>query len=211
MHLRAPQHDRPVLPPSSHAHEEVRIVLLRRALHAVALGVGHCAAQHDVACLRHPHEVLKAEMVLRAVLLVDVESGGPCGIESVHTDTALETAACAPAQLPLHVRLPHEVVGGFAHMEEAAHAVAAEAQRSAQLGVVVRQPIGLGQRVDGGPHDRMVHKVVYELALDVDLEVPSPQGRYVALRGGDLGRPRLPRPASGRPSACGSGGVQQRL
>mmetsp|Transcript_104101 Transcript_104101/g.299619 ORF Transcript_104101/g.299619 Transcript_104101/m.299619 type:complete len:440 (+) Transcript_104101:281-1600(+) len=115
--------------PRVDAHEDVRVLLLARAEVPVALGVRHRAAEHEVLALAHGHEGAEALVVLRAVLLVDVVGRAPHRVGRVLPHAALEAGAGAAAELALHERLLHEVFRGFADVEEAAHAVAREADR----------------------------------------------------------------------------------
>ena len=102
-----------------HAQEEVGIALLVRRLGAVALRVGHGAADDDIGGLRAPQEGEKALVVVGAVFGVDVEGDRMAGADGVEPDAALEAGAGAPAEFALHLMLGDEIVRRGRHVQEA--------------------------------------------------------------------------------------------
>mmetsp|Transcript_68078 Transcript_68078/g.190673 ORF Transcript_68078/g.190673 Transcript_68078/m.190673 type:complete len:300 (+) Transcript_68078:1258-2157(+) len=196
VHLAAAQHHRAIGLLRVHVHEHVRVLLLARAHRAVAFGVRHRAAQHQILALAHGDEVTEALVVFRAVLLINVIGRAPDRIRSVHANAPLEARSCTTPQLPLHETLLHEILRRLGDVQEAAHTVAGEADCGAQLGVVAPQAVGLGDAVHGGPDQGMVHEVLHRLPEDDDAHVAVAQGGEVILRRPDLRelhvlRPRL--------------------
>ncbi len=124
-------------------HEQVGVGLLVRRLAAVALDVGHRAADHEVLALHVGEEALQPRVVRRAVLLVDLERHRVQRVEGVHAHAALKAGAGELAEAALHLVLRDQVVDAGAHVQEAVDALAGERRNHArQLGVLHRQVVG---------------------------------------------------------------------
>mmetsp|Transcript_97447 Transcript_97447/g.275647 ORF Transcript_97447/g.275647 Transcript_97447/m.275647 type:complete len:518 (-) Transcript_97447:150-1703(-) len=200
VHLRSTQHDTTVRQPLSDPHEKVRIVLLRRRPRAVAFGVCHRAADDEVVLLHLAHEAGEALMVVCAVALINVVRRGPDRVDRIHANTALEARARAAAELPLHLRLEHEVRGGLGHVQEAACAHPTDADRGPELWPLLRQAVSFCHRVHGRPNDRVVHRLFNELAEKVHPELAPPQGLQVLVCCSNPRQPCL-RARAGLPAA----------
>mmetsp|Transcript_37338 Transcript_37338/g.81576 ORF Transcript_37338/g.81576 Transcript_37338/m.81576 type:complete len:305 (-) Transcript_37338:443-1357(-) len=119
MDLRPPNHH-PVHRPPDHPHEEVRILLLRRAAPAVPLGIGHGPPDHDVSLLRLRNKPAEPCVVLRTTFLVHVIRGCKHRIGGVHTHAPLEARAGDLPQPPLHPILHHDVLRRLCDMQKPA-------------------------------------------------------------------------------------------
>jgi hypothetical protein len=113
--VRSPLHD---------AQEHVRVGLLVRRASTVALGIGHCAAHHEVLALHVLHEVDEARVVGRAELPIHVVGDRVQSVDRVHADAALKAGAGALAELALHAVLHDHVVHALGNLQEAVHALA---------------------------------------------------------------------------------------
>ncbi len=82
-----------------------------RRFGAVALGIGHGAADHHIGGLRALEEGEEALVIIGAVLGVDVEGHGVAGADGVETDAALKAGSGAAAELALHLMLGDEFRG----------------------------------------------------------------------------------------------------
>jgi hypothetical protein len=71
VHLGSAQHDA-VRPALHHVHEQIRILLLGRALASIALGIRHCPADDEVLALHVVNERFEARVIVGALGLVDV-------------------------------------------------------------------------------------------------------------------------------------------
>ena len=153
------------------AHEQVRIVLLVRRLAAVALGVGHRAADHEVLALHVLDEVDEALVVLGVFRLIDVVGDREQRVDRVHADAALKARAGALAEPALHAVLHHHVVDAFGHLQKAVHALAGElALDGGELRFVFRERVRLGDRVDRGADHRVIDRLLDQLAEQVDAQ-----------------------------------------
>ena len=110
MHLGAGHVDA-VLVAAHHVQEQVGIGLLVRRLGAVALGIGHRAADDDVGGLRAPQEGQKPLVIIGAGLGVDVEGHRMAGADGVEADATLKAGAGASPELALHLVLGDEIAG----------------------------------------------------------------------------------------------------
>ena len=104
VHLRAGDIDAFVVAPR-HVQEQVDIALLMRRLGAVALRIGHGAADDDIGGLRALEEGEKAPVIIGAVLGVDIEGHGMAGADGIEPDAALKAGAGAAAEFALHLML----------------------------------------------------------------------------------------------------------
>ncbi len=201
--LGAADHD-PVVAPLDDAEVEVGVGLLGRALAAVALGVGHRAADDEVQLLHAADERAAALVIGRAVLLVDLVGHRIQRVDGVHADAALEAGAGELAEAALHAVLRHHVVRALGDVQEAVHRLAAEARVSqGQLRLGHREVVGGRHGVDGRPDHRVVDRLLDPLAEEVDLEAAAAQALDVApavsygLRhaagGGEVVRPDVAR------------------
>jgi hypothetical protein len=180
--LGAADHDA-VGSPLHHVHEQVLVLLLVGRLAAVALDIGHRAAEHEILLLHLLHEVAEARVVLRAVRLVHVERHGEQRIGGVHADAALKARPGALTEPALHAVLHHDVVHALRHMQEAIHARAGDRRRGrGQLGVFLGEAIGVGDRVDGGSDHWVIDWLGDELSEQVHLQLPVSQARDVLVR-----------------------------
>ena len=110
MHLGAGDVDALVVA-LGHVQEQVGVALLVRRLGAVALRIGHGAADDDVGRLRALEEGEEALVIVGALLGVDVEGHRMAGADGVEPDAALEAGAGAPPELALHLVLGDELGG----------------------------------------------------------------------------------------------------
>mmetsp|Transcript_99307 Transcript_99307/g.286565 ORF Transcript_99307/g.286565 Transcript_99307/m.286565 type:complete len:436 (-) Transcript_99307:304-1611(-) len=175
MHLAAAEHHGAIRLPRMYVHEHVWVLLLARAHRAVALRIGHRAAQDPILALAHGQERSEALVVLRAMLLVDVVGRAPDRVGGVHADAPLKARASPAAELPLHKALLHEVLRRLRDVQEAAHTVTGEADSGPQLRVVGAQAIGLGDTVHRRPHQGVVDEVLHSLSEHDDADVTVPQ------------------------------------
>jgi hypothetical protein len=186
-----------------HAQEEVGVLLVVGSLGAVALGVGHGAVHGEVLVLHHNQELLEILVVMRAILLIDLIGGGVDGIESVHTDTALEAAGGLLTKQALHLDLLDKVVGGLVQMSEAVDLAAGEIRccgHQVLILWILRERIGHSDAVDAGADDRMIDPVVdlfaehinagVELAQRVDIFLCGHHGVILLVL--PMGSPAMP-------------------
>ena len=158
------------------AHEQVGVGLLVGRLAAVALEVGHGAADDEVAPLHGRDEADEARVVGRAVLLVDLEGDRVQRVDRVHADAALEAGAGELAEPALHLVLQHQVVGAAGHVQEAVDALAGVGRdRRPELRIAHGQVVGLGHRVDRRPDHRVIDRLRHQLAEQEDPQLPAPQ------------------------------------
>src|SRR5262249_60892281 len=77
--------------------KQIGIALLMGRLGAIALGIGHCSADHDVSGLRSFEKAEEALVIFAAVLAVDIEGHGMAAANGVESDATLEASAGAAA------------------------------------------------------------------------------------------------------------------
>jgi hypothetical protein len=143
---------------------------------------------------RARNEGLEPTVIVGAVLGIHVECDDMAGADGVHADTALKAGSGAPAELALHVVFGEQILGLVGDMQEAVHQLAAFPARTTQFRVLGRQPVGLGDRVDGRPQHGMVDGLVDVFAQVESVQTAPMQGFEVILRGDDRlaeGRPEL--------------------
>ncbi len=182
MRLGAADHDA-VGAPLDHAQVHVLVLLLGRALAAVAFDVGHGAVDDPVVLLHGDGEFSEARVVAGAELLVHVEGGGEHGIQGIQADAALEAGAAALPEQALHAHLVDQIVGALMQMAEAVDGLAGERGLGGhEIPVlrVLRQFIGERHRVHRGFDIRMRQRVGKKLSVQVDLQRLAP-GEAVAV------------------------------
>ena len=109
-----------------------------RRLRAVALGIGHGAADHDIGRLRPLEEGKKALVIIGAGFGVDIEGHRMAGADCVEPDAALKAGAGAAAEFALHLMLGDEFGRVHRHVEEAVDLAIADAGMHASRGSAVR-------------------------------------------------------------------------
>ena len=77
--------------------KQIGIALLMGRLGAIALGIGHCSADHDVGRLRSLKKSEEALVIVAALLVVDIEGHGMAAANGVESDATLEASAGAAA------------------------------------------------------------------------------------------------------------------
>ena len=179
-------HHNAVRAPLHHMHVHVGISLLAGGLGPVALGVRHGAVHGQVVVLHIGQELLEVLVIVGAVLLVDLVSGGEHGVEGVHAHAALEAGSGLLAQQALHLHLVHQVLRGLVQMGEAVDGVAGQAGlhgHEVRVLRVLSQGVGHGHAVDGGTDHGVIHPVVDLLAEHVHAGVQLAQAVNVFLCG----------------------------
>ncbi len=86
-------------------------------------------------------------------------------VERVHADAALEAGAGELPEPALHLVLHHQVGRALGDVQKAVDALAGERRdRRRKLRVAHRQVVGLGHGVDRRANDRVIDRLVDELA-----------------------------------------------
>ena len=171
-------YDDAVFPDFLDVHVDVGIGLLAGALGAVTLGVGHGTVHGEVVVLNHDEELLKAFVIVRTVLFVDLERRGIDGVERVHTHAALEAGSGLLAQHSLHLDLLAQVVGAHVDVGKAVDLVAGEVagrDHQAVFAGFCGGIVGGCHAVDGRTDHGMIHPVLDPFAEHVDFGVQFTQ------------------------------------
>ena len=157
-------------------HEEIGVRLLRGRLAAVALHIGHRAADHEIPSLNAGEKILEPAVIGGAVLAIEFEGHRVKCVERIHADAALEAGAGELTEPPLHLVLHDEIGRAFRNMQKTIHALAREwRDGGGQFRVPDGEIIGFGNRVDRGPDDRMVDRLRNPFAHQIDLELTPAQ------------------------------------
>jgi hypothetical protein len=172
--------------PLDHPAEQVGVVLVGRALAAVALGVGHRPADHEVLRLHGLDERQQARVVAGAVLPVDRPGRGVQRVDRVHADAALEAGAGELAEAPLHAVLHDDVLHALRDVQEAVDALTRRADDGGgERGVLGGEVVGAGDRVDRRADDRVIDGLRDLLAHVEDPQAARAQALDVLGAAGD--------------------------
>ena len=164
------------------------IALLVRRLGAVALGVGHCPADHDTGRLRPLEKSEKALVIFAAVLAVDIERHRMAAADGVKPDAALKASAGAAAKLALHLMLGDQFAGAHRHVEEAVDpAITDTGMHRRKIRLLGCKPIGFRHGIDRRPDHRMIHRFRHALSHEEHIHAAAAQRIDVILRGPDRG------------------------
>jgi len=187
MHLGAGDVDAFIVAPH-HMQEKIEIGLLVRRLGAVALGIGHGAADHHVGGLRALEKCQEAPVIIGAVLGIDVEGHRMAGADGIEPDAALEARAGALAQLALHFMLVDEIARRGRHMQKTVDLAVADAgMNGGEIGPLGGDPVGFRHGVDRRADDRVIDRLRHALAHEKHVHVPAAQRVDVFVRRRDPG------------------------
>ncbi len=134
--------------------------------------------------------------------LVAVEGDREQGVQGVHPDAALEAGAGELTEPALHPVLRHHVLHRFGDVQEPVDRSAGDGREGGrQLRLVGGELVGGGHRIDRGPDEWMIERLVDQLAEEVDPQVAPAQASEVVLCALDS-VPRLPRHRCLRSMGC---------
>ena len=168
------------------SQEHVFLLLLVRGLAAIALGIRHRAADHEVLSLHVLHEFVEALVIVAARRAIDIEGHRIQGVDRVHPDAALEAGAGALPEPTLHAVLEHHVVHVLGHLQEAVDALPGQLRlRRRKLGVFLGQRVGLRDRVDRGPDHRVVDRLLDQVAKQIDAQLAAAEALDIFGSGAD--------------------------
>ena len=121
-------------------------------------------------------------MVVGAVFLVYLVSGGIHCVEGVHAYASLKTAGRLLSQKSLHLDLVFQIFGALMDVSKPVYLLSRKMGSSRHEIFILRilsQAVGHGYAADGRLYYRVVHPVVYLFSEHIYLSIQFPKALYI--------------------------------
>ncbi len=162
--------------------EQIRILLRMRGQGAVTFRVCHGAVHSQILLLCILEELFKVFEIMGAIFFINFIRGAVNGVESVHSDTALEAGRCLLTAEPLHFYFLDEILGVHVDVGKAVDFFSRQVGGTRHQILIFRhlcQIIGHFYGIKRRTQDRVVDRVFNFFPKHINLKVQLPHTFYI--------------------------------